>query len=300
MKINLLPKKHKRQHRHRLLISGYILAIFGVILAGGLFRAEADIDISSTNANLAPNPLSHFEAVSALSGEKYVPLASPVAINREKAIPILMYHYIRKLPQGESTGAGLSVSPEQFEKQLQAIKDAGYTAITFKDLSLPLPEKPIILTFDDGYDDAYGDAFPKLRKAGMRGVFYIVNEYVGKSGYANEAQVKEMAQGGMEIGAHTQSHRDLSKMGESDQEKQLVESKAGLEKLLGLPVLSLCYPTGKYNDLTVKLAKKAGYTTATTTKRGIATGAAIQDSPYELKRVRVTESSNLEGMLRSL
>lgn len=215
-------------------------------------------------------------------------------ITADQKIPILMYHYIRNhTDQTDKVGAGLSVSPAIFAKQLADLKAAGYTTITFKDLAKPLPAKPIILTFDDGYDDAYTEALPALQKEGMTGVFYIVSDFLNRPQYTTTDQVKVLDAAGMEIGSHTINHKDLAKMGENDQEKQLTTSKAALENLLGKSVTSFCYPAGKYNAITVTLAKKAGYTTSTTTKPGIATGQDFMNSPHELKRIRVTESTDL-------
>lgn len=303
MNINLLPKKQAPVNKCQLIICGYVFAIFVAFIGGGFYHDNTNTD----NANIrvksertTVDKMGYFNALSLLTENPFVPSAKAVGINREKKIPILMYHYIKPLPKGDEIGIGLTVSPEQFAKQLQEIKNAGYTPITFKDIIRPLPEKPIILTFDDGYEDAYATAFPLLRGAGMHGVFYIISDYLEKPGYANGTQIEKMAKNGMEIGSHSRNHKDLAKMGESEQAEQLIASKSRLEELIGLSVISFCYPTGSYNDTTVKLAKQAGYTNATTTKSGITTGALFEDDSYRLKRVRVTETTNLGGLLRSL
>lgn len=231
------------------------------------------------------------------------PALSPISsqafnLPSEESIPILMYHYIRDFHDPkDKIGTNLSVAPPVFAKQLVELKSAGYTTITFKDLQQPLPAKPIILTFDDGYEDAYTTAFPALQKEGMKAVFYIVSQFVNTPAYVTTEQVKDLDKAGMEIGSHTINHADLSKQTETQQLRQLTESKQFLEQLIGKPVTAFCYPSGKYNETTLALDKKVGYTSATTTHPGVATGVHFNTDPYQLTRVRVTESSDLLKVL---
>lgn len=235
------------------------------------------------------------------------PVASPIdparssgnisaAIPSDLKIPILMYHYIRDHTDAkDKVGANLSVSPAIFAQHLQAIKDAGYQTINFNDLTDPLalPEKPVIITFDDGYEDAYSAALPALQKQGMTGVFYVVSEFLNKWNYMTTDQVKTLDAAGMQIGSHTVSHRDLGKMTSAQQRQQLTESKAFLEQLIGKPVRDFCYPAGKYNETTIALAKEIGYRTATTVKEGRASGARVSAKPFELPRIRVSQGTDI-------
>ena len=220
------------------------------------------------------------------------------SITSERAVPILMYHYIRDYSNTrDQMGINLSVSPETFVKQLEELKQAGYTTLTFKDLSASLPTKPIILTFDDGYVDAYGAALPALQHAEMKGVFYIVTDFLDKPNYMTTEQVHLLDKAGMEIGSHTLDHHDLSKASLSDQQREIFQSKKQLEQLLGKPVIAFCYPSGKYTLRTVDIVKQAGYTSATTTKPGVATLHDFTSDQYELKRVRVTNTTDLAKVL---
>lgn len=263
-----------------------------LVLCGGLAVA-----INSQNTESILEPVDASETTSPTSSPTQTsPIPSPSLkpLQAEQSIPILMYHYIRNNPDPtDHIGTGLSVSPTVFEKQLAELKAAGYTTVTFNSLKNGSPEKPIILTFDDGYDDAYGNALPTLRKQGMTGVFYIVSNFIDKPYYVTSSQVRELHAAGMEIGSHTINHRDLSKMGENEQRQQLTESKQKLEALIGQPVDSFCYPAGRYNQTTVQLAKEVGYTTSTTTKPGIAKGRDLTDSPHELRRIRVTDQTDI-------
>lgn len=205
-------------------------------------------------------------------------------------VPILMYHYIRDASGESQLGKNLSVWPENFDKQIKGLADNDYVSIKMTDLADPdkkiisqiyfEKKKPIVLTFDDGYADAYTNAFPVLKKYQMIGTFYIIRDYVGRPEYMNQDQINELADAGMEIGSHTLSHPSLEKLSEADQKTQIVDSKES--------AASFCYPAGKYNDQTVSLVKDAGYTTAVTTNIGIATE---KSDLLKLPRVRVEDGS---------
>lgn len=205
-------------------------------------------------------------------------------------VPILMYHYIRDASAESELGQNLSVWPENFELQIQGLKNDNYVAIKMSDLADPdkieiskiLSEskKPIALTFDDGYEDAYTNALPVLQKYQMTGTFYIIRDYVGHPEYMNQTQVDKLSAVGMEIGSHSLNHPSLEKLGEDDQRPQIFDSR--------LSATSFCYPAGKYNEITVELVRSAGYSTAVTTQPGIANETS---DLLELPRIRVTDSS---------
>lgn len=201
-------------------------------------------------------------------------------------VPILMYHYIRIADPADTLGVGLSVTPKNFETQIKWLKENDYITIRLEDLADPqktvlskvkaLNKKPVIITFDDGYDNAYTEAYPILKKYDFIGAVFIIRDFVGRSEYATQPQIDEMANYGMEIGSHTLSHVDLSKNPLEIDKKQIFDSK--------LYSQIFCYPAGKYNEETVNLVKEAGYLIAVTTKPGIAN----QDSNlFELPRVRI-------------
>jgi peptidoglycan/xylan/chitin deacetylase (PgdA/CDA1 family) len=215
----------------------------------------------------------------------------------EYSVPILMYHYIRDIDDPtDQIGINLSVSPRIFESQLKYLSEQGYESITPVQLSSgELPDKPIMITFDDGYDDAYSQAFPILKKYNFTGVFYVITGKVGQPEYANWDQLKEMQKAGMIIGSHTVSHPSLDKATKSQINKELVDSKTKLETELGTKVTDFCYPAGKYNTKVIEELQKIGYTDATTTHSGISN----QDSSlFELPRIRVESNTNLEKVLK--
>ncbi len=190
-------------------------------------------------------------------------------------VPILTYHYIRNNPVTyDRLGFALSVTPADFAAQMDWLQGGGYHPITAGDLhaylrgARGLPSKPVILTFDDGYADFYTTALPILRAHDFRATAYVVSGFVGSPNYMTAAQVVEADRSGIEIGSHTVNHPNLTNMSSGSVRSQLVDSKRFLETLLGHPVTSFCYPSGKVNSMVAWQVSDAGYDSATTTVFG--------------------------------
>jgi peptidoglycan/xylan/chitin deacetylase (PgdA/CDA1 family) len=187
--------------------------------------------------------------------------------------PILMYHYIRSVDQGsDSLGYELSVTPDDFNSQMAWLHEQGYIGMRMDGITrclrgeAPCPSKAIALTFDDGYVDAYTDALPVLKRYGLLATFYIVSNFVGQPGYMTWEQVAALRDAGMEIGAHTVSHPDLTLLDWETAGFEIAQSKAELDHRLGINVTSFCYPTGLYNGGIEEQVRAAGYLNATTTR----------------------------------
>lgn len=213
-----------------------------------------------------------------------------------ESIPILMYHYVRDYTDSsDPIGVNLSVSPQKFAKQLDLLKADGYTTITFKDLlSNNLPVKPIILSFDDGYKDFYQNAFPLFKERQMKAVSFVIADFVGRDQYMNNSEIKVLDEYGIEIGSHTLSHPDLTKISSDKANEEIVKSKAVLEQIIGKSIVSFCYPSGKFNDATEADVEKAGYSYAVTTQSGLAKLA----SPFALTRYRMNADTNISNFIK--
>lgn len=219
----------------------------------------------------------------------------PSDTRTEVTVPILMYHHIRNYNDpNDSIGTNLSVSPENFKVQIDYLKNNGYTTITFADfLAFPtkkLPEKPIILTFDDGYSDAFGGAYLPLKQNGQVGVFYIISGFLGRPEHLTALQVGEMSTGGMEIGSHTVDHPNLTKISLDKVNKELTSSKATLEAITGKTVTSFCYPAGQNNAAVDAAVKNSGYSTASTTYTAISN---TSENKYTLSRLRINPGDSI-------
>ena len=215
--------------------------------------------------------------------------------NRNYSVPILMYHYIRPMPgPKDKLGIDLTVTPETFSHQLDILQTKGYHTISFADLAntgSALPLKPIILTFDDGYQDAFDHAFPALMAHHMTATFYIITGFVGKPNYATWDELQKMSGSGMEMGAHTVHHLDLRKLPPAKQTQEIADSIQTIEDTLHVPVQSLAYPAGRYIAETMKITKKTGLPFAVTTHLGVAKNTMNQ---MQLPRVRINDKTNFE------
>jgi peptidoglycan/xylan/chitin deacetylase (PgdA/CDA1 family) len=212
-------------------------------------------------------------------------------------IPILMYHYVRYVdPAADPLGFNLSVTPEQLAAQLGWLKAAGYETVRMDAAAAcvrgegPCPARAVALTFDDGYLDAYGVALPLLQQHGYVATFYIVSGFVGQPGYMGWPEIRALRDAGMEIGAHSVSHPDLTTLGLDDLRAQVAQSGAAIAAELGAPVLSFCYPGGRFNDTVAAVARESGYTSATTTAPD-----GPQADPFTLPRLRISGDLALDG-----
>ncbi|MDD5457159.1 MAG: polysaccharide deacetylase family protein [Candidatus Margulisbacteria bacterium] len=221
-------------------------------------------------------------------------------------IPILMYHHIR-LPLSTDTLLyhDLSVSPELFLEHLTFLKEQYYEPVTFYDVyehyknNKPLPAKPIILTFDDGAANNW-DAFLELKKFQMKAVFFIITSHIGDAKHLDDVQLKTMAESGMEIGSHSKTHRDLTTLSEMDSAEEIYRSKYLLEKITGKPVVSFCYPAGKYNKTIVGQLIDNNYFFARTTEPGVANFSGIRTkADFQLKIIRIHNYTKLKDVLKT-
>lgn len=218
-------------------------------------------------------------------------------------VPILMYHHIGTAPVGaDKIRQNLTVSTAAFKRHLALIKAKKYHPITFADMDnyiehgVALPSKPIMITLDDGYDDNYLNAFPALRDNDMPAVFYIITDKVGGDGYMTWKQVKELKAANEEVGSHTRTHPDLSVISANKQKlkDEIVQAKQILEGQELGPILSLAYPSGKYNAVVAELAG-ATYKFSRTTHHGIFSETS---KSAEIPDIRMTEDSDLDTLLR--
>ncbi len=162
-------------------------------------------------------------------------------------IPVFMYHAVSDFIWGS---AELFVSPSELEKQLQALQEGGYTPITFEDLDrIEEIEKPVMLTFDDGYDDNYTELFPLLKKYNMKATVFVITNDVGIIHKLTEAQIREMSESGLvSIQSHTMSHSFLAGLYGDYLHREHYGSMLKLARITGKQPFVLCYPTGVNSD----------------------------------------------------
>ena len=179
-------------------------------------------------------------------------------------VPILLYHRIDISP----INSQYYVPPDKFEGQMKLLHDWEYTVIPIDLLiksikeGAELPARPIILTFDDGDISVYLTAFPIMQKYGLTGVVYIVGKYMGTEGYMSSEQIKELIVAGWEVGSHSNSHYDLTKLKPEELYTEIVWARQALQESTGSPVLTFAYPFGEMNSGVAKKVRSAGYIAA--------------------------------------
>lgn len=170
-------------------------------------------------------------------------------------VPILEYHAVGDDCWGYEE---LFARPDRLEELFQFLDDNGYDAIWFEDLAhLQDYDKPVILTFDDGYDDNYTNLFPLLKKYHIKATVFMIAADIGGNHKLTADQLREMSDSGLvSIQSHTYSHADLNSLTAEQQEFEFSESKKILTRITGKIPYVLCYPTGRYDDNTLALARK--------------------------------------------
>ncbi len=226
----------------------------------------------------------------------------PIRAGIRSPVPILMYHAVESAPRPPAY-KHFYVLAREFAWQMRALKRAGYTAVTFAQLAdalfghSPLPARPILLTFDDGYLDIKANVHPLLRELGFP---YTVFLAAGKVGTTNDWVISEgyqptpllgwrdilemQADGGVSFQAHTLSHPHLTRLSSEDVRRELGDSKTLLEQTLQTRADVLCYPYGNVNDSVMEQAREAGYRLAVTTQTG---RVRASDDPLRLPRLSV-------------
>ena len=213
--------------------------------------------------------------------------------NENVGVPVLYYHSVDPSEANE-----VIISPDKLREELTFIKESGYTTLTMSELNdyilnnTPIPEKSIVITFDDGYADNYANAFPILKELDMKATIFVISNFTDNDGYyMTSQQLKEMSDYGIDIQSHTASHLHLNELSYEEQLNELKTSKEKLESITGKPVISVAYPFGDYNDNSVKASKDAGYSLSFTTNRGL---SDREDNSLALDRIYVSSTYNID------
>lgn len=213
---------------------------------------------------------------------------------------VLMYHNIG-IPPKEARLRGLYVTPRMFQFQMWYLKTAGFKVVSLKEIVDFIEgnyskEKLVALTFDDGYEDFYENAYPVLKEYGYPSTVFLVSDMVGKENVwdyeklnvkkklMNWVQITELKEQNVIFGAHSKTHPYLTKISAEELESEILGSKNVLEEKLGSPVNYFCYPYGDYNSTVDKAVREAKFRGAVTVQRGFVQKG---DNPFLIQRVSV-------------
>ncbi len=210
---------------------------------------------------------------------------------RAAAVPILMYHVIAPPPAG-APFPGLYVPPEEFEQQMLALKNAGWHAVTLDQLQANWrtgaslgPGKPIVLSFDNGYQSQYTHALPVLRRLGWVGVENIqLTGLPPSQGGLGQEEIRGLVSAGWELDTQGFSHADLITLDAEQLHYQVAVARQVVQQRYHVPVNWFCYPSGHYDQTVVAEVSAAGYEGSTTVVPGWVRRA---EDPYRMHRLRV-------------
>lgn len=268
-------------------LTGAACAILALVGGCGGAAEPASTD-SVTPGQVANGPLSTAELGPTIRG----------AAARRARVPILMYHVIADAPPG-TPYPGLWVPKRLFAEQMYVLHEAGYRAVTMQDVldawttGAELPAHPIVVSFDDGNRTQVEGAGPMLRALGWPGVLNLELNNVGSRGIKASA-VKGLIEAGWEIGSHTVTHPDLTKVSDTQLRQELADSKAQISTLFGVDATVFCYPAGRYDAHVEAAVQAAGYEAALAEGAG---AAGPTDDRFALQRIRVDADESAATLL---
>ena len=254
--------------------------------------SESTTKETTENSNEKNNDINNKTSISEDESKTSENKSNVKLTNENIGVPVLYYHSVKNSENNE-----VIIAPQKLRNQLKYIKDSGYTTLTLKELedyllnNVPIPEKSIVITFDDGYMDNYTNAFPILKDLNMKATIFCITFELDGEYYLSENAIKKMSDYGIDIQSHTAGHPDLTTMTYEQQLNEFLEAKDTLEAITEKPVTALAYPYGKYNDISLKAAKDAGLKLAFTTNLGL---ADRDDNPLLLNRIYVSSKYDMD------
>ena len=251
-------------------------SLFAYLAEQGIVPADADLTLHGNYPNI-PEPI---------APQEYV---------ERTRVPILMYHQVLDY---SGPNESLYLAPHLFQQHLDYFAENNITPITMQQLyehwynKAPLPEKPIVLTFDDGYTAMYREVFPRLMAKGFVATFFVFNNFIGHANGLTEDMVREMSAAGMEFGSHTVSHKELTYLSRDSMITEMSLSKAYFESLTGKPINFISYPVG-LNNATVREVAQQYYLGAVSTEYGT---ASTSSNFFRLPRIRILNGETADSL----
>lgn len=269
------------------------------ILAGGGSKGAGHRNLGRGARRSAGASAGHRRPGSAGASAGELP-AGVAQAARDVSAPVLMYHVINPPPPG-APFPGLYVPTPEFAAQMQALARAGFHAVTLRQLwrhwhdGAALPVKPVVLTFDNGYQSQYTNALPVLHRLGWKAVENMqLTGLPPSQGGLSGAQVKGLVAAGWELDTQGFSHADLITLDAAELRYQVAVSRQTIQRRYHVPVEWFCYPSGHYDPAVVEAVKRAGYLGSTTVVPG---WAGPGSDPYTLPRLRVLGGTSGQALL---
>jgi peptidoglycan/xylan/chitin deacetylase (PgdA/CDA1 family) len=305
--------RQARKRRNRLIAVGGLLVValaailIGLAATGG---GKTSPPTTATNASQTAHhgaraaTRAHAKAAASTGLPRTTVTGAATGKPGTATVPVLMYHVINPPPAG-APFPGLYVPSDEFAAQMQALKTAGWHAVTMDQLKaywtrgVPLGTgKPIVLTFDNGYASQYDNALPILKRLG-----WVGNENIQLSGLPpsqgglTDSQVRGLIASGWELDTQGISHADLIALDAGQLKYQVATARQILRKRYGVPVNWFCYPSGHYDATVIAAVRAAGFAGSTTVIPGWANPS---EDPYRLPRLRVLGGTSPASLLQQI
>lgn len=213
-------------------------------------------------------------------------------------IPVLLYHVVKPDPDPDNP---YQFSLEEFEKHMAYLHENGYRTLTMKqyfnilDKKAAMPEKPILLTFDDNSNDFYPYVYPVLQKYGMKATQFTVSDWVNGSWNMTSNEILTVMENGVDIQNHSVSHPFLADLSKEQQYEEINEAATALKELTGREANVFAYPYGNYNADTISVLKELGFKGAFKVGGGLSTD---ESDRYELPRIMILQNHTLNDFIR--
>lgn len=226
------------------------------------------------------------------ASDRRVRCLRPLDARHRRGVPILMYHVIQA-PTASTPFPDLYVAPSVFAAQMRWLAHHHFHAVTLREVydywhGAPLPSRPVVISFDDGFRNQYSKALPILAHHHWEGTLNLALSHFAQHGWGLGARmINAMIRNDWELDSHTMTHANLPGLRAGQLSYQVARSRNVLRKRFAVPVDFFCYPGGAYNSTVIAAVRHAGYLGATTTQPGF----ARWDEPWTLNRIRVTNST---------
>ncbi len=277
----------------RTILSVSVLSLIYLSGCNSSNSKTTDLDSTSTDTTevLASVKTEQKTETTVTQNHEGKKIADAATILARKQVPVLCYHQIRDWRATDSKTAKDYIIPvATFKAQMKMLADSGYNSIQPEQLynylayGDALPEKPVMLTFDDTDYDQYEVGAKVLDQHGFKGVYFIMTVSIGKKGkvhYMSKEDIKDLADNGNTIGSHTYDHKNFKKYAGEDWVQQLDKPTAKLEEITGKKMLDFAYPFGLWNSQGIPELKKRGFRAA----YALAEKRDDKDPLYTIRRI---------------
>jgi len=297
-------QRHGELRRRRVLAFGALIAVAAVVIALVLAVGGGSSSHSTSPKRGGPRHPVSAKPRSSTATQHGTAATGPTGPPGQEPVPVLMYHVIAAPPAG-APFPGLYVEPQLFAEQMQALKQAGWHAVTQDQVEAYWRHgvtlgsgKPIVLSFDNGYQSQYTQALPVLKRLGWVGVENIqLSGLPPSQGGLLQRQIKGLVAAGWELDTQGFSHADLIAISPSELHYQVATARKTVQQRYGVPANWFCYPSGHYDDTVVAEVKAAGYTGSTTVVPG---WAHPDEDPYRMHRLRVLGGTSPSSLLSQI